>query len=258
MSAIYDLQMTSITGEQVRFRSVPRSGAAHRQRRQRLRPHPSVRRSACASPRVRRCPGARVPVQPVRQPGARVRTTRSSSSSTSKFDVDFPMFAKIEVNGDGTAPSCTASSRPAQPGDGDSADITWNFEKFLVDRQGNVVRRFPPRSPRPRMSPRSFPTTCEPVVTGDASRWSEHDGVQRGADYDARWHHLEAAGHAIHGEADFVCRFSPVSVLDAGCGTGRVAIELAATWCRRRGGRPRSADDRTGAGQGTRADVGRG
>jgi SAM-dependent methyltransferase len=65
------------------------------------------------------------------------------------------------------------------------------------------------------------------VVTGDASRWSDHDGVQRGADYDARWHHLEAAGHPIHGEADFVCRFGPASALDAGCGTGRVAIELA-------------------------------
>ena len=31
----------------------------------------------------------------------------------------------------------------------------------------------------------------------------------------------------MHGEADFVCRFEPGSVLDAGCGTGRVAIELA-------------------------------
>ncbi len=34
--------------------------------------------------------------------------------------------------------------KDAQPGDGDSSDITWNFEKFLVDRDGNVVARFPP------------------------------------------------------------------------------------------------------------------
>jgi SAM-dependent methyltransferase len=45
--------------------------------------------------------------------------------------------------------------------------------------------------------------------------------------YDARWKELAAKGQSIHGEADFVCRFEPASVLDAGCGTGRVAIELA-------------------------------
>ena len=38
---------------------------------------------------------------------------------------------------------------------------------------------------------------------------------------------MEAAGQSAHGEADFVENFSPASVLDAGCGTGRVAIELA-------------------------------
>jgi len=45
--------------------------------------------------------------------------------------------------------------------------------------------------------------------------------------YDAQWKELAAKGESIHGEADFVCRFEPESVLDAGCGTGRVAIELA-------------------------------
>ena len=59
------------------------------------------------------------------------------------------------------------------------------------------------------------------------SRWSAASGVQRGADYDARWARMAAAGVSIHGEADFIGRFGPRSVLDAGCGTGRVAIELA-------------------------------
>jgi SAM-dependent methyltransferase len=45
--------------------------------------------------------------------------------------------------------------------------------------------------------------------------------------YDARWKEMAANGESVHGEADFVCRFQPASVLDAGCGTGRVAIELA-------------------------------
>lgn len=51
--------------------------------------------------------------------------------------------------------------------------------------------------------------------------------MPRGDDYDRRFDRLEAAGHDIHGEADFVASLSVRSVLDAGCGTGRVAIELA-------------------------------
>jgi glutathione peroxidase len=51
---------------------------------------------------------------------------------TSKYDVDFPMFSKIEVNGDGACElyrmlKAGAAGRRRQP------DITWNFEKFLVD-----------------------------------------------------------------------------------------------------------------------------
>ena len=46
-------------------------------------------------------------------------------------------------------------------------------------------------------------------------------------EYDRRWQQMAAAGENPHGEADFVCRYQPTSVLDAGCGTGRVAIELA-------------------------------
>lgn len=58
------------------------------------------------------------------------------------------------------------------------------------------------------------------------SRWSERRDVPRGDTYDQRWRDLEASGASIHGEADLVDHFAPQSVLDAGCGTGRVAIEL--------------------------------
>jgi SAM-dependent methyltransferase len=64
------------------------------------------------------------------------------------------------------------------------------------------------------------------------SRWQRTD-APRGDDYDDRWRSLAANGAPIHGEADLVeaivdeCGVSR-SVLDAGCGTGRVAIELAA------------------------------
>lgn len=48
-----------------------------------------------------------------------------------------------------------------------------------------------------------------------------------GEEYQARFDRLAASGTDVHGEATFVRSFAPASVLDAGCGTGRVAIELA-------------------------------
>ncbi len=49
-----------------------------------------------------------------------------------------------------------------------------------------------------------------------------------GEAYQARVDALGASGTYLHGEADLVCSFAPADVLDAGCGTGRVAAELAA------------------------------
>ncbi len=48
-----------------------------------------------------------------------------------------------------------------------------------------------------------------------------------GDDYDARFAALERSGQSMHGEANFVEIFGAMTILDAGCGTGRVAIELA-------------------------------
>jgi SAM-dependent methyltransferase len=64
-------------------------------------------------------------------------------------------------------------------------------------------------------------------VDADApNRWLAEAG-DRSRTYDERWRDLAAAGQQIHGEADFVESLGPRSVLDAGCGTGRVAVELA-------------------------------
>jgi SAM-dependent methyltransferase len=57
-------------------------------------------------------------------------------------------------------------------------------------------------------------------------RWQESD-VPRGTDYDRRFEDLAATGMDMHGEATLVAGYAPTSVLDAGCGTGRVAIELS-------------------------------
>ena len=62
------------------------------------------------------------------------------------------------------------------------------------------------------------------------SRWRDRGDVQRGADYDERWSAMAEAGQSIHGEADLVWSLldahEGLAVLDAGCGTGRIAIEL--------------------------------
>lgn len=62
------------------------------------------------------------------------------------------------------------------------------------------------------------------------TRWQDAD-APRGDDYDARWTKLAAEGHDVHGEADLVDQLLEEHggrrVLDGGCGTGRVAIELA-------------------------------
>ena len=59
------------------------------------------------------------------------------------YDVTFPMFAKIEVNGDNAHPLFKALKREA-PGLFGTQAIKWNFTKFLVDRNGRVVRRYAP------------------------------------------------------------------------------------------------------------------
>jgi SAM-dependent methyltransferase len=61
---------------------------------------------------------------------------------------------------------------------------------------------------------------------GSKNRW-QNSQVLRGAAYDDRFERLAASGHDVHGEARLVESLGPRRVLDAGCGTGRVAIELA-------------------------------
>ncbi|WP_085833114.1 glutathione peroxidase [Clostridium merdae] len=59
-----------------------------------------------------------------------------------KYDVTFPQFAKIEVNGPNEAPLYTylKSQQKGMLG----SNIKWNFTKFLVDKNGNVVARYAP------------------------------------------------------------------------------------------------------------------
>ncbi|MDO0917302.1 class I SAM-dependent methyltransferase [Streptomyces sp. DT2A-34] len=66
-------------------------------------------------------------------------------------------------------------------------------------------------------------------MTGQRDRWAELTGGQAGEEYAQRFARLAESGHDIHGEAAFCAALlKPAArVLDAGCGTGRIAIRLA-------------------------------
>ena len=57
------------------------------------------------------------------------------------FSISFPMFAKIDVNGDNADPLFLFLQN-AKKGFMDTGPIKWNFSKFVVDREGNVVGRY--------------------------------------------------------------------------------------------------------------------
>ena len=74
------------------------------------------------------------------EPGDEAEIARFCSTT---YDVTFPLFAKVEVNGEGTHPLYRYLKHEAKGLLGSEA-IKWNFTKFLVDREGNVVRRYAP------------------------------------------------------------------------------------------------------------------
>lgn len=60
-----------------------------------------------------------------------------------KYDVSFPLMAKIEVNGP-AAPPLYDWLKSEAPGLMGTRSVKWNFTKFLIDRDGKVVRRYAP------------------------------------------------------------------------------------------------------------------
>ncbi|TDC00210.1 glutathione peroxidase [Nonomuraea longispora] len=61
------------------------------------------------------------------------------------YGVDFPLLAKADVNGPDRHPLYAELTRTPDA-DGEAGDVQWNFEKFLVDREGAVAGRFRPRT----------------------------------------------------------------------------------------------------------------
>jgi glutathione peroxidase len=68
------------------------------------------------------------------------------------YGVTFPMFAKVDVNGDDASP-LYRHLKTARKGLLGSEAIKWNFTKFLIDRQGNVVERYAPNAEPKALEP---------------------------------------------------------------------------------------------------------
>ena len=73
------------------------------------------------------------------------RAAEIASFCTTNFGVDFPMFDKVEVNGANRHP-LYAWLTEQKKGFLGSRDIKWNFTKFLIDREGQVVGRYAPQT----------------------------------------------------------------------------------------------------------------
>jgi glutathione peroxidase len=72
------------------------------------------------------------------EPGSEPEIARFCST---KYDVTFPLSAKLEVNGANRHPLYEFLTSPEE---GVAGEIAWNFEKFLIGRDGRVLRRYPP------------------------------------------------------------------------------------------------------------------
>ncbi len=85
-----------------------------------------------------------------------------------KYDVTFPMFAKTRVNGDSAHPlfKLLKSARKGWFGIG---AIPWNFTKFLIDREGNVVARFASRDTPEQIEPKIVEALSSDYAVGSRS-----------------------------------------------------------------------------------------
>ena len=77
---------------------------------------------------------------------------------TEKYQVDFPVFEKIEVNGANRAQLYVWLTTSKQTEDG-AQDISWNFTKFLVNKAGNVEGRY-----EPQIQPTELGTAIEQLL----------------------------------------------------------------------------------------------
>ncbi|WP_131105480.1 glutathione peroxidase [Ornithinimicrobium sufpigmenti] len=76
------------------------------------------------------------------EPGSNEEIAQFCSAT---YGVSFPMMDKVEVNGEGRHPLFTELTQVADA-DGEAGDVVWNFEKWVIDRDGQPVARFRSRT----------------------------------------------------------------------------------------------------------------
>ena len=151
-------------------RRPPRPG---RQRRLQVRPHPAVRQ-ARAAPRDA-TPRAASPSSACRATSSAARSPASAEEiaefCSATYGVTFPMTEKVDVNGEQPAPALRRAHRWCRAPAATPVDVTWNFEKFVVDADGTPGRplRAPAPSPTTRRSSRRSSTSCRSERPGPVS-----------------------------------------------------------------------------------------
>jgi glutathione peroxidase len=81
-----------------------------------------------------------------------------------QYGVRFPLFSKIEVNGADAHP-LYGFLKKSKPGLLGSKRIKWNFTKFLIDRDGNPVKRYSPRT-EPGAIEKDIQAALDPTAVG--------------------------------------------------------------------------------------------
>lgn len=76
------------------------------------------------------------------------------------YDINFPLFKKVEVNGDDAIPLYKFLKKQA-PGIFGSESIKWNFTKFLIGKDGNVISRYAPKT-----APESLEADIQKAISG--------------------------------------------------------------------------------------------
>ena len=95
-----------------------------------------------------------------------------SAFCKSKYDVTFPVFSKIKVNGPKAHPLYRLL-KSAQAGALGTERIKWNFTKFLVDKDGSVVRRYAPIT-RPDTIASDVEALLDPLALKPANQLNRH------------------------------------------------------------------------------------
>ena len=150
---IYDAKINTLEGEPGEPRRLQGQGAARRERRLQVRPHAAVRGPPEAA-RAVRGRGFEVLGFPCNQfmgqePGTADEIREFCDTN---YHVTFPLFEKIDVNGDQRHPVYEELTQTADA-DGEAGDVKWNFEKFLVVARRQGRRAVPPAGGAGRPGP---------------------------------------------------------------------------------------------------------